>query len=76
MAQLLATRDHGAYFGGVPEAIHADIGEHAAGLKPGRESAGERIFSMNMGIAVEDVVTAKVFYGLARERGAGTRLPL
>ena len=43
--QLLATRDHGVYFGGIPEAIHADLGELAAGLKPGREHAAERIFS-------------------------------
>ena len=74
--QLLATRDHGVYFGGIPDAIHADLGELAAGLKPGREHAAERIFSMNMGIAVDDMVTAKALYGLAEERGAGTRLPL
>ena len=74
--QLLATRRHGVYFGGIPEAIHADFGELAAGLKPGREHAAERIFSMNMGIAVDDMVTAKALYDLARQRGAGTRLPL
>jgi ornithine cyclodeaminase/alanine dehydrogenase len=74
--QLLATRDHGVYFGGVPDAVHADLGELAAGLKPGREHAAERIFSMNMGIAVDDVVTAKALYDLALQRGAGTRLPL
>jgi ornithine cyclodeaminase/alanine dehydrogenase-like protein (mu-crystallin family) len=74
--QLLATREHGVYFGGIPEAIHADLGELAAGLKPGREHAGERIFSMNMGIAVDDMVTAQVLHDRARERGAGTLLPL
>jgi ornithine cyclodeaminase/alanine dehydrogenase-like protein (mu-crystallin family) len=74
--QLLATRDHGVYFGGIPDAVHADLGELAAGLKPGRERAGERIFSMNMGIAVDDMVTAKALYERAKERGAGTRLPL
>ena len=31
---------------------------------------------MNMGIAVDDMVTAKVLYDRAREREAGTRLPL
>src|SRR5665647_3961283 len=30
---------------------------------------GERIFSMNMGIAVDDMVTAKVLYERALERG-------
>ena len=76
VGQLLATREHGVYFGGIPAVIHADLGELAAGLKPGREDDAERIFSMNMGIAVDDVVTARVLYELARERGAGTRLPL
>ena len=46
------------------------------GLKPGRESDDERIFSMNMGIAVDDMVTARVLYERALERGAGVRLPL
>jgi ornithine cyclodeaminase/alanine dehydrogenase-like protein (mu-crystallin family) len=76
VGQLLATREHGVYFGGIPAAIHADLGELAAGLKPGREDDAERIFSMNMGIAVDDMVTAKALYELALERQAGTRLPL
>ena len=59
-----------------PLDIYADLGELAAGLKSGREGEGERIFSMNMGIAVDDVVTAKVLYERALERGAGVRLPL
>ena len=76
IGQLLATRDHGVYFGGIPATISADLGELAAGLKPGRESDAERIFSMNMGIAVDDMVTARVLYERALERGAGVRLPL
>jgi len=74
--QLLAAKEHGVYFGGIPAAISADLGELAAGLKPGRENDSERIFSMNMGIAVDDMVTAKVLYERALERGAGVRLPL
>jgi len=76
IGQLLATKEHGVYFGGIPAAISADLGELAAGLKPGRENDSERIFSMNMGIAVDDMVTAKVLYERALERGAGVRLPL
>jgi ornithine cyclodeaminase/alanine dehydrogenase-like protein (mu-crystallin family) len=76
VGQLLATKEQGVYFGGIPGAIHADLGELAAGLKPGRESDSERIFSMNMGIAVDDMVTAKVLYERALERGVGVRLPL
>ena len=76
VGQLLATREHGVYFGGIPAVISADLGELAAGLKPGRESDTERIFSMNMGIAVDDMVTARVLYERALARGAGLRLPL
>ena len=76
VGQLLSTKEHGVYFAGIPEHIHADLGELAAGLKPGREDDRERIFSMNMGIAVDDVVTAKALYDRALERGAGIRLPL
>jgi ornithine cyclodeaminase/alanine dehydrogenase len=74
--QLLRTREEGVYFGGIPEEIYADLGELAAGLKAGREIAAERIFSMNMGIAVDDMVTAKLVYKRAREKGVGTKLPL
>ena len=76
IGQLLATKEHGVYFAGIPQAIYADLGELAAGLKPGRESQRERIFSMNMGIAVDDMVTAKVLYERALEREAGVHLPL
>ena len=76
IGQLLATKEHGVYFGGIPASIHADLGDLAAGTRPGREGAGERIFSMNMGIAVDDMVTARVLYQRALERGAGVRLPL
>ncbi|MEZ5126177.1 MAG: ornithine cyclodeaminase family protein [Thermoleophilia bacterium] len=76
IGQLLSTKEHGVYFGGIPEAIHADLGELAARLKPGRETEDERIFSMNMGIAVDDMVTARVLYQRALESGAGVRLPL
>ena len=74
--QLLSTKEHGVYFGGIPEKIHADLGELAAGLKKGRASASERIFSMNMGIAVDDMVTAKSLYEKALAHNVGVRLPL
>lgn len=76
IGQLLDTKRHGVYFKGIPDTIYADLGELAAGLKRGRESTTERIFSMNMGIAVDDMVTAKVLYQKAIEQKAGTRLPL
>ena len=74
--QLLETKAHATYFGGIPSDIYADLGELAAGQRPGRQNPDERIFSMNMGIAVDDMVTAKVLYRRAVESGAGVKLPL
>ncbi|MCK4276406.1 MAG: ornithine cyclodeaminase family protein [Phycisphaerae bacterium] len=74
--QLLETKDHGVYFAGIPSDIYADLGELASGQKPGRQTPEERIFSMNMGIAVDDMVTAKVLYQRAMERNIGVKLPL
>lgn len=76
IGQMLATKEHGVYFKDIPATVYADLGELAAGLKPGRENDDERIFSMNMGIAVDDMSTARVLYQRALERGAGVRLPL
>lgn len=74
--QLLSTKEHGVYFNGIPDKIYADLGELAAGFKPGRENDGERIFSMNMGIAVDDMVTGSVLYQKAIEKGVGKKLSL
>ncbi|MDI6755920.1 MAG: ornithine cyclodeaminase family protein [Thermodesulfobacteriota bacterium] len=74
--QLLSIQKEGVYFGGIPGEIYADLGDLAAGLKPGRQNEAEKIFSMNMGIAVDDMVTAKLVYERALAEGTGTRLPL
>ena len=76
VGQLLSTRDHGVHFAQIPDSIYADLGELCAGIKPGRQNDTERIFSMNMGIAVDDTVTAKVLYERAVKMGTGERLPL
>jgi ornithine cyclodeaminase/alanine dehydrogenase-like protein (mu-crystallin family) len=76
IGQLLSTKEHGTYFGGIPKTIYADLGELACGKKRGRQNDQEKIFSMNMGIAVDDMVTAKVLYQRAMEKKAGVRLPL
>ena len=56
--------------------VYADIGEIAAGLKPGRESDDERIVSINLGLALDDMAVAIVIYRKAGELGIGTELPL
>ncbi|MFH1970135.1 MAG: ornithine cyclodeaminase family protein [Verrucomicrobiota bacterium] len=76
VSQLLSTKEHGVYFSGIPQRIYADLGELAAGNKKGRTNDREKIFTMNMGIAVDDMVTAKVLYERAVKTGAGVRLPL
>ena len=74
--QLLATKEHGPFFTGIPHTIHADLGDLAAGTKRGRSHEQERIFSMNMGIAVDDMATAKLLFDVARRRNVGTTLLL
>ncbi len=62
------------YFQGTPE-VHADLGELAAGKKPGRESAHERTLTINLGLAMDDMAVAPLVYQRALERGLGTWLP-
>ncbi len=79
----LATDDHdqmryyrtAGYFQATPEP-YADLGQIAAGLKPGRENAAERTMSINLGIALDDMATAIRIYQAARERGLGQELAL
>lgn len=63
------------YFKETPKA-YADLGEIVTGKKPGRESDSERTFSINLGIALEDMATAPLIYRRALELGLGTLLPL
>lgn len=74
-AQVQATRLHGPRLQQIPERIAGDLGELAAGLVEGRRDASERLFCLNLGLAVEDVVTARLVVERAHERGVGTVLP-
>lgn len=67
--------EHGCFPQGLPK-LHAELGGIAAGLKPGRERDDERIISMCIGMAVEDVAVGIRLYELATERRIGMRLPL
>ena len=85
LAQIdkLATDDHAqfqyyrevGYFQTTPDP-YADLGEMAAGLKPGREKPTERTLAMNLGLALDDMAVAPEIYRRARERGLGTWLSL
>jgi ornithine cyclodeaminase/alanine dehydrogenase-like protein (mu-crystallin family) len=63
------------YFKHIPE-IHADLGEIAAGLKPGRQRKEERIICANLGLAMDDMATAIEIYKRAVDRNIGTWLEL
>ena len=73
-AQMAYYKEHG-YFQASP-LPYADLGELAAGLKPGRETAEERTIAINLGLALDDMATAMPIYLKAREMGIGVELPL
>jgi ornithine cyclodeaminase/alanine dehydrogenase len=53
-----------------------EIGEVAAGRKPGRGSPEQITIYKSVGIAVEDVATGNLVYRRALEQGIGTRVEL
>jgi len=63
------------YFQHIPE-IYADLGEIAAGIKPGREKKEEKIICANLGLAMDDMATAIKIYNKAVENNIGTWLEL
>ncbi|HEX9118240.1 MAG TPA: ornithine cyclodeaminase family protein, partial [Anaerolineae bacterium] len=58
IAQLEYYRTEG-YFQNIPP-IYAELGELAAGFKPGRQSATERTVGCNLGLAIDDMATAAI----------------
>lgn len=85
MAQMdrISTDDHAqfqyyksvGYFQSTPEP-YADLGELAAGLKPGRQSPQERSMAINLGLAMDDMAVAPEIYRRAKEMGIGVWLEL
>jgi ornithine cyclodeaminase/alanine dehydrogenase len=63
------------YFQHIPE-IYADLGEIAAGKKPGRENKNEKIICANLGLAMDDMATAIKIYKKAVDNNIGTWLEL
>jgi ornithine cyclodeaminase/alanine dehydrogenase-like protein (mu-crystallin family) len=72
--QIEHIKEYG-YFVGCPKP-EAELGAVAAGLVPRRKSDAETVITMNMGVAVEDVATAKEIYELAKQKSIGVALPL
>ena len=84
MAQMdrISTDDHtqfqyyraSGYFQQTPEP-YADLGQLAAGQKPGRGLDSERNLAINLGLAMDDMAIAPEIYRRARTKGIGTWLP-
>ncbi len=73
-AQLAYYRKQG-YFRKIPR-IHAEISDLVTRKKPGREHRDERIMSMHLGLAIEDVSTAILVYRRAIESNVGALMTL
>lgn len=56
--------------------VHAEIGEIAAGDRPGRESGDERITFWHRGFAISDIVLGQHLYERAMTDGVGRMLTL
>jgi ornithine cyclodeaminase/alanine dehydrogenase-like protein (mu-crystallin family) len=63
------------YLSNIP-AEPVDLADIATGSAEGRKSASERVVSVNLGLAVEDLLTAHLIYRQALARETGVRLPL
>lgn len=56
--------------------IHGELGEIAAGLKPGRESEDEITYFKSVGVAVQDIAAARRVLDRAMEMNLGTDVEL
>ena len=63
------------YFADTPQ-VYADLAEIVSGKKAGRGSSGERIASMNLGLAIEDMATSMLVCEKAKKLNVGTMLAL
>ncbi|MDP6558765.1 MAG: ornithine cyclodeaminase family protein, partial [Candidatus Binatia bacterium] len=60
----------------IEDPIHAEIGEVLAGTRPGRESPSEITLYKSVGIAIQDVATARLVYERAIEKKVGTQVEM
>ncbi len=63
------------YFKDTPKPV-GDLGELLVKSIMGRESSNERIMTMNLGLALDDMATAPLIYDAAKKSSIGTLLPL
>lgn len=81
--EILATDDRSqlnyyrsvGYFRNTPDP-QVDLADLVTGRHPGRRSHQERTMSLNLGLALEDLATARLLYRKALEQGVGVELEL
>lgn len=56
------------------EHVHAELGELAAGTRPGRRSPDQVTLYKSVGVAVQDAAAAGLVIAAARERSAGQHI--
>jgi alanine dehydrogenase len=56
------------------QTLHAELGQIAAGLKPGRENDGETILFWHRGLSLSDIALGKAMLAKAAAKGIGQRL--
>jgi alanine dehydrogenase len=59
-----------------PDAVSAELGELAAGLKPGRTSLDEITIFKSVGVALQDIAVAVSVFEASQRNGLGTDLGL
>jgi ornithine cyclodeaminase len=59
-----------------PSDVYAEIGEIAAGLKPGRQDDGEITYFKSVGNAAQDAAVAQAVYQRALQEGLGVEVDL
>ena len=72
--QLLYYRSVG-YFRDIPS-VYADLDQIVLGRRPGRENNQEKIMSMNLGLAIEDMAVAVRVLERAKKKGIGNWLTI
>lgn len=75
LAQYNHYKDEMGYFKNCPP-VYAELGELVTGKKKGRETAKEKNFAANLGLAMEDMAVAPLIFERAVENNIGTILPL
>lgn len=67
-AELLLPIEEGAFS---PQEVYAELGELVTGVKEGRENEEEITFFKTVGLAIQDIATAKYIYQKAEQKGLG-----